>query len=200
VNRDADIALAHVAPADVLDGTDGARAPRIGLRDVGRSIARLSDGQLASLISLALFAFSAWPLLLVEVPPLQDLPNHIASVTVLENPSKYPEFVSNGFFKTNTAVFAWLVFAGRALGINLAAKAFKDVRFTVLISLINSIFSKSKPFLSNRDPVESDIPTTFAPNSKHFSAAKVATLPDPEMTTRFPLRLPPACSNMFCAK
>lgn len=131
MNRDADIAMAPIAPADVLDGAAAARAPRVGLRALGRSVARLSDAQLASLIGVALFALSAWPLLLVEVPPLQDLPNHIASVTVLANPSKYPEFVSNGFFKTNTAVFAWLVFAGRVLGINLAAKVFTGIVLAV---------------------------------------------------------------------
>jgi hypothetical protein len=101
---------------------------------LGRGLASLSDQQLATLISVGLFVLAAWPLLLVEVPPLQDLPNHLASVTVLENPSKYPEFVSNGFFKTNTAVFAWLVFAGRVLGINLAAKV-----FTGLVLAVNAV-------------------------------------------------------------
>ena len=40
------------------------------------------------------------PLLLVDVPPFQDLPNHLATATVIEHPDRYPEFVFNGFFKT----------------------------------------------------------------------------------------------------
>jgi hypothetical protein len=38
------------------------------------------DEQLAFGIGLALLALSAWPLLLVDVPPLPDLPNHLATV------------------------------------------------------------------------------------------------------------------------
>ena len=47
------------------------------------------------------------PLALTEVPPYQDLPNHLAAVTVIQNPDLYPEFVFNGFFKTNAALFTF---------------------------------------------------------------------------------------------
>jgi hypothetical protein len=40
----------------------------------------LTDEQLAFGIGLALLALSAWPLLLVDVPPVQDLPNHLATM------------------------------------------------------------------------------------------------------------------------
>ena len=91
---------------------------------VTRFFARLGDAQLALLASVVLFGLAAWPLALVSVPPLQDLPNHLAAITVIEHPERYPDFVSNGFLKTNTALFAWLYFAGRAVGLQLAARLF----------------------------------------------------------------------------
>ena len=59
----------------------------------------LSDTRLALLVSATLLVLSAWPLLLVEVPPFQDLPNHLASVTVIQHPERYPEFVSKISFQ-----------------------------------------------------------------------------------------------------
>ena len=56
--------------------------------------------------------------------PYQDLPNHLASIHVLWHPDLYPELVANGFFKTNAALFAWLYFAGKPLGLLAAAKVF----------------------------------------------------------------------------
>jgi hypothetical protein len=67
---------------------------------------------------------AAWPLALVSVPPLQDLPNHLATITVLEHPDRYPDLVFNGFFKTNSALFTWLLLVGRAVGTKPAAKLF----------------------------------------------------------------------------
>ena len=83
-----------------------------------------TDNHLALLVSAALFVVGAWPLALTEVPPYQDLPNHLAAVTVIENPGRYPEFVFNGFFKTNAALFAWLVVVGKVVGTKLAARLF----------------------------------------------------------------------------
>jgi hypothetical protein len=71
-----------------------------------------------------LFAWTAWPLLLVEVPPYQDLPNHLAAATILSDPARYPEFVFNGFFKTNAALFTWLYLVGKVCGLKLAARLF----------------------------------------------------------------------------
>ncbi len=89
-----------------------------------RAVSRLSDMQLAWAISGVLFVLSAYPVLLVEVPPYQDLPNHLAAVTVITHPAQYPEFVANGFFKTNAALFSWLYFVGNVVGVKLAARLF----------------------------------------------------------------------------
>jgi hypothetical protein len=88
------------------------------------AFAAATDGQLALLLSAALFALAAWPLLLVEVPPFQDLPNHLATLTVIQHPEQYPELVFNGFFKTNSALFTWLLLVGRLTGTLVAAKLF----------------------------------------------------------------------------
>jgi hypothetical protein len=88
------------------------------------ALASLSDTRLALLLAVAMFVLSAWPLALVEVPPYQDLPNHLAAVEVMSQPQLYPELVFNGWFKTNTALFAWLFFAGKVFGLKLAAKLF----------------------------------------------------------------------------
>jgi len=94
------------------------------LRD---AFARASDRQIAFAMSVVLFALTAWPLALTEVPPYQDLPNHLAAVTVITHPERYPEFVSNGFLKTNAALFTWLYFVGKVVGVTVAAKLFSFV-------------------------------------------------------------------------
>jgi hypothetical protein len=88
------------------------------------TLARASDGQLALLLSTVLFVLSAWPLLLVQIPPFQDLPNHLAAITIIQHPERYPEFVFNGFFKTNSALFTWLLVVGRLVGTRMASKLF----------------------------------------------------------------------------
>jgi hypothetical protein len=85
---------------------------------------RLADTQLALIVSAVLFFVGAWPLALTEVPPYQDLPNHLATLTVIENLKTYPEYVFNGFFKTNAALFTWLHFVGKFGGVKLAARLF----------------------------------------------------------------------------
>jgi len=91
---------------------------------IGAFIERLSDQRLSLAIGAVLFALSAWPLALVELPPLQDLPNHLAAVTIISNPEHYPEFVANGFLKTNAALFGWLCLVGKVVGVNAAARLF----------------------------------------------------------------------------
>ncbi len=71
-----------------------------------------------------LLVVGAWPVFLTEVPPFQDLPNHLATATVIQNPAAYPEYVFNGFFKTNAALFTWLYLVGKVTGLPLAAKLF----------------------------------------------------------------------------
>lgn len=88
---------------------------------------RLTDAQIAIVTSAALFVVGAWPLALTDVPPYQDLPNHLATLTVIENLKAYPEYVFNGFFKTNAALFTWLYVVGKVTGIKLAARLFAVV-------------------------------------------------------------------------
>ncbi len=83
-----------------------------------------TDRQLAWLMTFILFAGFAWPLALVDVPPYQDLPNHLASVAVVQRIEQYPEFVFNGLFKTNTALFAWLLAVRPAVGLYRGAQVF----------------------------------------------------------------------------
>ena len=89
-----------------------------------RSFSRLTDAQTALLVSAALFIVGAWPLALVEVPPFQDLPNHLATATVIDNLDRYPEYVFNGYAKTNAALFAWFHLVGKVTGVKLAARLF----------------------------------------------------------------------------
>jgi hypothetical protein len=84
----------------------------------------LSDAQLLAVVGLVLFVLSAWPLLLVRIPPLQDLPNHLATAVVLDHPAEYPEYVANGYLKTNATLFLWLHLLGPRVGLALAAKLF----------------------------------------------------------------------------
>jgi hypothetical protein len=86
----------------------------------------LSDAQLVLLAGSVLFALFAWPLLLVAVPPLQDLPNHLATAHILEHPELYPEYGFNGFFKSNALLTLWL-WAFGAHGLFGAARAFVAV-------------------------------------------------------------------------
>jgi hypothetical protein len=90
-----------------------------------------TDRGLASAISAALFVCAAWPLLLVDTPPYQDLPNHLAAAHILEHSALYPEFVANGFFKTNAALFAWLHIVGKQVGLAAAARTFSALVLSV---------------------------------------------------------------------
>ncbi|WP_394827085.1 hypothetical protein [Pendulispora albinea] len=104
----------------------GESGPYLGavLGRVQAFLRRLSDRTLALVIGAVLFVVAAWPLGLVDVPPLQDLPNHLATVTVITHPERYPEFVGNGFFKTNAALFGWLCLVGKLTGVKVAARLF----------------------------------------------------------------------------
>jgi hypothetical protein len=116
--------------APPASGRQPVRRPWLGgvtltLRQASKSvIARATDGELAALCAALLFLLSAWPLALVAVPPLQDLPNHLAATTVIEHRERYPGFVFNGFFKTNSALFTWLLLVGRLVGVKLASRLF----------------------------------------------------------------------------
>ncbi|MFO0679321.1 MAG: hypothetical protein U0169_22530 [Polyangiaceae bacterium] len=107
--------------AEVANGT----SPNSG------AFASLSDRWLATVVGVGLFALVAWPLVTVEVPPLQDLPNHLATATILSNPELYPEFVANGPWKTNAALFSALAHWAPRVGLTVAAKAFTALTLLV---------------------------------------------------------------------
>ena len=67
----------------------------------------LSDAPRTLLIALVLFALAAWPLLLVKLPPFQDLPNHVATAHIVAHPDLYPEYNFNGLFKSNCLLTLW---------------------------------------------------------------------------------------------
>ncbi len=119
-------------PAAGLGGVPTASGV-VTLRRAASALDRLSSGQMLAALSAVLFVLSAWPLCMVEVPPYQDLPNHLAAVTVIQNPSRYPEFVFNGFFKTNGALFVWLHAFGKVFGLALAARL-----FAALVLVVNA--------------------------------------------------------------
>ncbi len=75
---------------------------------MSRRLAALSDRALWLAIGAALFALSAWPLVLVELPPFQDLPNHVASAYIARHLEIYPDYVFNGLWKSNSALELWL--------------------------------------------------------------------------------------------
>jgi hypothetical protein len=75
--------------------------PRVGLTG-------LSDAQLIAVVALVLFALAAWPLLLVGLPPFQDLPNHLATAHIIAHPEIYPQYAFNGWFKSNSLLTLWL--------------------------------------------------------------------------------------------
>lgn len=100
-------------------------------------LASLSDGQLVAVIAATLFVLAAWPLLLVGLPPFQDLPNHVATAHIIAHPQLYPQFVFNGFFKSNGLLTLWLsawtgMFGGH--GLYGAARA-----FTAMVLATNAI-------------------------------------------------------------
>jgi hypothetical protein len=83
----------------------------------------LSDARLIALSAAVLFVLSAWPLLLVPLPPFQDLPNHVATAHIIAHPDLYPEFGFNGLFKSNALLTLWFCAFGR-FGLFGAARAF----------------------------------------------------------------------------
>jgi hypothetical protein len=102
-------------PRAGLAGPPSVRAP-LGDQATGRSLieraARLTDAQLVALIGVALFVLSAWPLLLVPLPPLQDLPNHVATAHIVAHPDLYPQYLFNGLLKSNSLLTLWFLALG----------------------------------------------------------------------------------------
>jgi hypothetical protein len=79
---------AQVAASRAAESSGSLAVPGLGLWSRLRALVeRLTDAQLALAVSVTLFAVTAWPLLLVEVPPYQDLPNHLAAATIINHPA-----------------------------------------------------------------------------------------------------------------
>jgi hypothetical protein len=93
----------------------------------------LSDVRLTLAVAAALFALAAWPLLLVELPPYQDLPNHLATAHIVAHPELYRDLAFNGFFKSNALLTLWFHLAG-GLGLFAAART-----FTAIVLLTSAI-------------------------------------------------------------
>lgn len=100
-------------------------------------LAALTDGQLVALVASVLFVLAAWPLLLVPVPPFQDLPNHLATAHIIAHPDLYPQFAFNGFFKSNGLQTLWLAaWTSLAGGAHLFAAA---RAFTAIVLAVNAV-------------------------------------------------------------
>jgi hypothetical protein len=99
-------------------------------RPLVRWIAELTDAQLTVLVASVLFVLSAWPLLLVDLPPFQDLANHVASAHIIEHPELFPQFTFNGFFKSNCLLTLWFHLLGDQR-LFLAARLFVAISIAV---------------------------------------------------------------------
>ena len=97
------------------------------------TLAGLTEAQLVLLMAAILFALSAWPLLLVDLPPFQDLPNHVATAHIVAHPELYPQFTFNGLFKSNCLLTLWFCLVG-SHGLFGAARA-----FTALVLAANAL-------------------------------------------------------------
>jgi hypothetical protein len=73
-------------------------------------------------ISGLLWILSCIPIFIGDALPFQDLPNHMASMSIVEHLSAYPEFASTGLLKTNSALFAILTVA-RTFGLSWTASS-----------------------------------------------------------------------------
>lgn len=125
----------ETAPASLASTTGASPAPRWPRwGEGGGATVGLSDAWLVVLVALLLFALAAWPLLLVTLPPFQDLPNHLATAHILAHPDLFPEYVGNGFFKSNSLLALWLHGLG-SHGLYGAARVFTAmVLFTTALA------------------------------------------------------------------
>lgn len=92
-------------------------------RALARRLGALSNARLILVAGSVLFALAAWPLLLVDLPPLQDLPNHVATAHIVAHPDLYPDIAFNGFFKSNALLTLWFHLTG-GFGLFGSARAF----------------------------------------------------------------------------
>ncbi len=95
-----------------------------GVRRASAALSQCSDRKLAAAIGAVLFLALAWPLMLVRLPPYQDLGGHLATLTILLHPDRYAEFAPTGLLKTNSAMFAFGVLLAPHVGLFRAVKLF----------------------------------------------------------------------------
>jgi hypothetical protein len=114
-----------------------------------------TDARLVLVIGTAYFVLAAWPLLFLRLPPYQDMPDHLATVSVLLHPERYPEYVSNGWLKANSLfvftvyqlakvvppmaagrLFATLVIGATAFALPRFVLAFTDRKRLLVASLV----------------------------------------------------------------
>lgn len=114
----------HEEHAALSEGGDE-RARTAGVESVfSRPFARLSDRACANVVALILFVLAAWSQVLVKFPPYQDLPDHLATTIVLQNPARYPDFTPTGFLHANSLLSAFIFFGSRVFGLLGAARIF----------------------------------------------------------------------------
>ncbi|MFO0667092.1 MAG: hypothetical protein U0174_24280 [Polyangiaceae bacterium] len=89
-----------------------------------RPFSRLSDRTLVFVCGAILFVLAVWSQALVKFPPYQDLPDHLATVVVLQNPSLYPDFIPTGFVHTNSLLAATIFFGSKVFGLLGTARIF----------------------------------------------------------------------------
>ncbi len=116
-------------PSDMPSGgfaaslvTPGFISPSLSVPRLVRWVAGLRDRQLATLLGGVLALVGAWPLFFLRLAPYQDLPDHLATVCVLLNPERYPEFISNGWLKSNSALVTLLYLLAKGLGVLAAGR------------------------------------------------------------------------------
>jgi hypothetical protein len=102
-------------------------------------IADLTNAQLVTLLGGIAFVLSAWPLLLVDLPPFQELPNHIATAHVLEHPELFPQLALRGLFESNRLLSLWLHLLGDQR-LFLAARLFTGLSIAVTALALPAFF------------------------------------------------------------
>jgi hypothetical protein len=122
--------LAELTDAEIAD----ARAARSDRRAfaVAQVLSNIGDARLTWIVGAFLFVLYGWPLVVYGLPPLQDLPNHIATAHIIAHPGLYPEYTFNGLFKSNCLLTLWFaVLGGTGHGLLAAARAFTALTLAV---------------------------------------------------------------------
>jgi hypothetical protein len=82
----------------------------------------VSDRALATLLGAALFVVAGWPLLVLWMPPYQDLPDHLATACVLLHPERFPEYTLNGLLRANALMDVATLALAKSFGVIAAGR------------------------------------------------------------------------------